>query len=259
MKRNINILKIGSSIINDANSLDLFLSQFARLSEPKILVHGGGRIATELCGQLGITTKMINGRRITSTENLSVVTMVYAGLINKNICAKLQSYNCNAIGLSGVDANSILSAKRDVNPIDYGWVGDIAEVSVNIIQLFLANNMAPVFCAIGHDGKGQLLNTNADTIAAEIAIAMSHDFESRLIYCCDKKGVLADTNNDDSVIESISWAKYQGLKEKGIIDEGMMPKMENSFHALENNVSKVIIGNINVIDAENKLYTSITL
>ncbi len=272
MKKKLYVIKIGGGIIDDANGLNSFLADFARLSGPKILVHGGGNAATRLSDQLGIPTSMINGRRVTSAENLSVVTMVYAGLINKTICAELQGNNCNAIGLSGADANSILSAKRNADPIDYGYVGDIVKVNIDTVRLFLANNMTPVFCAIGHDGNGQLLNTNADTIAAEIAIAMAdnmsnnnlaedkgQEYEVELIYCFDKKGVLADANDENSVIASINRAEYSELKANGIINSGMLPKMENCFHALENNVSEVIIGNASVINKSNKLYTKIML
>ncbi len=259
MKKKLYVIKIGGGIIDNSNGLNSFLADFARLSGPKILVHGGGNAATRLGDQLGIATRMINGRRITSAENLSVVTMVYAGMINKTICAELQGNNCNAIGLSGADANSILSAKRDADPIDYGYVGDIVKVNVDAVRLFMANNMTPVFCAIGHDGNGQLLNTNADTIAAEIAIAMSQEYETELIYCFDKEGVLADANDENSVIASINRAKYSELKTNGIINSGMLPKIENCFHALENNVAEVIIGNASVINKSNKLFTKIIL
>jgi len=259
MKNKLPIIKIGGNIIDDDQSLNLFLADFANLSGPKILIHGGGKLATKLSNQLGITTQMVNGRRVTSTEDLSVVTMVYSGLINKKICAKLQGSDCNALGLSGADANCILASIRDTIPINYGWVGDLKKVNFDIIQLFLKNNITPVFCAISHDGEGQLLNTNADTIAAEIAIEMSKEYETELIYCFEKNGVLEDLNDDNSVITSINKESYHRLKAKGIIDKGMLPKLENCFHALEKNVSSVIIKGTQGIHNKSELYTTLTL
>jgi acetylglutamate kinase len=183
--------------------------------------------------------------------------MVYAGLINKQICAQLQGKNCNAIGLSGADANTIQASLRDTAPIDYGWVGDISKVNSSPIQLFLTNNITPVFCAINHDGKGQLLNTNADTVAAEIAIEMSKEYDTELIYCFEENGVLEDIKDPTSVITSISQKTYTDLKAKGIIAKGMIPKLDNCFHALKHNVAKVIIGNASLLGNENELYTTL--
>jgi len=259
MKNKLQVVKIGGNIINDEQLLDKFLSDFAQLEGAKILVHGGGKLATELSKQLGVVTQMINGRRVTSDKDIDIVTMVYAGLINKKITAKLQGNHCNAIGLSGADANSIQASKRPASPTDYGWVGDIESVNNETIALFLENNITPVFCAISHDNKGQLLNTNADTISSEIAISMSENFEVTLIYCFEKQGVLKDVNDENSVISSINTEVYSALKKNKIIHEGMLPKMENCFHALANNVSKVKIGNINMINNTNSLYTTLTL
>ncbi|MDG1849429.1 MAG: acetylglutamate kinase [Flavobacteriales bacterium] len=259
MKAKLTVIKIGGEIINNSEKLDSFLSDFSRLDEPKILIHGGGKIATALSAKLGIETRMHEGRRITSKENLDVVTMVYAGLINKNITASLQSRECNAIGLSGADANTILASKRPLKPTDYGFVGDIQSINSKVIDTFIENQMVPIFSAICHDGKGLLLNTNADTIATEIAIAMSAKYDTELIYCFDKKGVLMDVNDEDSVVENINTEGYRNLREQNVIHDGMLPKMENAFHALNNNVSKVMIGNTNFIKNRTEAHTLLTL
>lgn len=259
MKNKLQVIKIGGNIINDDQLLDKFLSDFAKIEGAKILVHGGGKLATEVSEQLGVVTQMVNGRRITSDKDIDIVTMVYAGLISKKITAKLQELNCNAIGLSGADGNSILATKRPALPTDYGWVGDVESVNNETIALFLENKITPVFCAITHDNNGHLLNTNADTIASEIAIAMSKEYETELMYCFEKKGVLRDVADDDSVITSINTEEYNDLKTNGIIHEGMLPKMENCFHALAKNVSKVIIGNTTIIQNKNSSYTTLTL
>lgn len=258
MKNKIAIIKIGGNIIDDEKTLNAFLIDFAKIDCAKILIHGGGKTASKLNEKLGIKTAMNEGRRITSTKNLDTVTMVYAGLINKKIVSKLQGNNCNALGLSGSDANCILATKRPTTPIDFGWVGDVKSINSSTINLFLSNRITPVFSAISHDGNGQLLNTNADTVAAEIAIAMSAFYETELIYCFEKKGVLQDVNDEDSVIPTINSEKYETLKEQKIINEGMLPKLENCFHALNNNVNTVIIGNTKVIN-NGKTYTTLTL
>lgn len=257
MTKKLKIIKIGGNIIDDGQELASFLIDFARLEGPKILVHGGGKSATKLSEKLAVPTQMIDGRRITSTENLEIVIMVYAGLINKQICAQLQGKNCNAIGLSGADANTIQASLRETTPIDYGWVGDISKVNSSPIQLFLTNNITPVFCAINHDGKGQLLNTNADTVAAEIAIEMSKEYDTELIYCFEENGVLEDIKDPTSVIASINQKSYFKLKTDGIIAKGMIPKIDNCFHALEHNVAKVLIGNASLLTNENELYTTL--
>ena len=259
MKSKLIVIKIGGNIINDKNALNGFLKDLSKREEKIILVHGGGKLATELSDQLGIPTQMIDGRRITSKENLDIVTMVYAGLINKKITAQLQAFGKNAIGLSGADANCIASNKRPTKPIDYGFVGDIKGVNSETIQYFLEKNLLPVFCAITHDVKGQLLNTNADTIAAEVAIAMSAIFETELIYCFEKKGVLANSEDDDSVILKINKENYKQLQNDGVIHSGMLPKMKNCFHALENNVHKVLIGDTQILQHSQTIFTTLTL
>ncbi|MCH2223343.1 MAG: acetylglutamate kinase [Crocinitomicaceae bacterium] len=252
MKSKISIVKIGGNIIDDPYALKTFISDFAKIKHPKILIHGGGKIANRLNEELGIKTVMNEGRRITSAKNLDTVIMVYAGLINKRIVSALQGQECNAIGLSGADANCIQASKRSVHPVDFGWVGDVKSINQSTINLFLREGITPVFCAISHDGNGQLLNTNADTIASEIAISMSNDYDTELIYCFEKSGVLQNVNDDDSIIQKINTKKYLELKTKRIINKGMLPKMENCFHALNNNVSKVIIGNSSVINNDEK-------
>lgn len=259
MKTKLTVIKIGGEIINNPEQLQAFLADFSRLNEPKVLVHGGGKIATALSAKLGIETRMQEGRRITTKENLEVVTMVYAGLINKNITASLQSQKCNAIGLSGADASVIVASKRPSKPLDYGYVGDIQSINSKVIDTFVQSQMVPVFSAICHDGKGQLLNTNADTIATEIAIAMSEKYDTELIYCFDKKGVLMDVNDDDSVVGKINTDVYRNLREQKVIHDGMLPKMENAFHALNHKVSKVMIGNTDFIKDRTEAHTLLTL
>lgn len=255
----IAVVKIGGNVIEDPAALEGFLDAFSKMEGPKILVHGGGKLATSLANKLGIPSTLIQGRRITDAQNLEVITMVYAGLANKNIVAQLQAKKCNAIGLSGVDANTILAHKRPVKEVDYGFVGDIDQANPDAISCFIQGGFTPVFCAITHDGKGQLLNTNADTIAAEIAIALSVTYDTCLFYCFEKNGVLKDINDPNSVIPDINTASYQELLDKKYIADGMLPKMQNCFHALQRNVSKVCIGNTDMLDPKTNLYTTIRL
>lgn len=259
LKNIVNIVKIGGNVINDDDQLNVFLEDFAKLEGLKILVHGGGKKATKLASQLKLTPKMINGRRITDKENLEVVTMVYAGLINKNIVAKLQKHNCIAIGLTGADANTIKAHKRIVKDIDYGFAGDIDHVDHSNIKILLDNNLTPVFCAITHNKKGQLLNTNADTIASEVAVALSKEYNVVLTYCFEKNGVLKNMNDDNSVINTINSQDYVSLKEDKIITDGMLPKLENCFYALQHGVSKIIIGNPTLIANKDQPSTTLTL
>ncbi|HNO70168.1 MAG TPA: acetylglutamate kinase [Bacteroidia bacterium] len=241
--KTVYIIKVGGNVIDEPVVLDKFLSDFSKLNGLKILVHGGGKIATELSKTLGIIPQMLNGRRITDAETLKVVTMVYAGLINKNIVAKLQALKCNAIGLTGADANTIPATKRSVEETDYGFVGDIDNFNLAIqsLKLFLDNRMVPVFSAITHDGVGSLLNTNADTIASALATALSKEYETVLLYCFEKKGVLKDVNDNNSVITKISGSDYDRLKQTGIIYQGMIPKLDNAFTAIDNGVKAVYI------------------
>ncbi|MFP4845109.1 acetylglutamate kinase [Winogradskyella sp. PE311] len=256
--KTLKIIKIGGNIIDDSEALELFLSQFAKLKGPKILVHGGGKLATQLAKKMNVPVKMNEGRRITDNETLDIITMVYAGKINKNIVAQLQANDCNAIGFSGADGNSIISVKRPAQPIDYGFVGDVKQVNTKTLEVLLNNTVTPVFCAITHNESGQLLNTNADTIASELAIGFASIYNTELYYCFEKNGVLNDVENDDSVIETINTETYETLKDNSIIFEGMLPKLDNCFHAIHHNVQKVCIGKSDMLFNSNNKHTIIT-
>lgn len=255
----LSIIKIGGNIIEDEASLNKFLQLFANLEGHKILVHGGGKRATLIASKLGINSKLIDGRRITDAETLEVITMVYGGLVNKNIVAKLQALNIDALGLTGADINSIQSVKRPVQKIDYGFVGDVKQIASSSIDKLIQANFTPVFCAITHDKKGQLLNTNADTIANTIAAGMSRIYDASIYYCFELNGVLQDFNDKESVIKNINAESYKELLEKGIIADGMIPKIDNCFDALQNGVQKVYIGNTAMLTKENNNFTTITL
>lgn len=242
------VIKIGGNIIDDETKLSSFLKLFAGVKEKKILVHGGGKLATKLATDLGVEQQMVDGRRITDAETLKIVTMVYAGYINKNIVAQLQANGCNAIGLSGADGNLITAHKRKHATIDYGFVGDVDHVNASLLQNLLDHNMTIVAAPITQDGNGQLLNTNADTIAQEIAKALGKLYEVKLIYSFEKTGVLLNVENEDSVIPVINPAYYEELKEKKLIFAGMLPKLDNAFSALQNGVKQVIIGKAEQLD-----------
>lgn len=259
MKQKLSIIKIGGNIIEDQESLSQFLKLFAQLEGPKILIHGGGKRATEFGRRLGIESKMVEGRRITDAKSLELVVMVYAGLVNKNIVAQLQANNSNAIGLSGADANTVIAVKRPVNKLDFGFVGDIVNVNAGSISKLLTADFVPVFCALTHDRNGQLLNTNADTIASELAIAMSQAYDTTLYYCFEKKGVLRSIKDEDSVIQKIDLKSYENLKQKKIVADGMLPKLDNCFHALNKDVQQVCIGDISMFKPEAQFFTTITL
>jgi acetylglutamate kinase len=243
-KKQLHIIKIGGNVIDNSENLHHFLKDFTALDAYKILVHGGGKVATQLSEELGIESKLVDGRRITDIGTLRVVTMVYGGLINKNIVAQLQRFGNNAIGLTGADGNFIRTKKRPVKTIDYGFVGDMDEKSIDpeSIGKLLDAGFTPVFCAITHDGEGQLLNTNADTIASALAVALSKLYETTLIYCFEKKGVLYDINDEESIIRDIDPARYEELKKQQIIHSGMLPKLDNAFTAINCGVKAVIIG-----------------
>lgn len=240
----LHIIKIGGNIIDDPEALTAFLQKFSALEGNKILVHGGGKIASRVATDMGIPVQMIEGRRVTDEQMLNVVTMVYAGLTNKHVVAELQHRHCNAIGLCGADANAIQAVKRPVDKIDYGFVGDLLSDSVNVhsIARLLEAGFTPVFSAITHDGKGKLLNTNADTIASSLAVALSVSYQVSLVYCFDKNGVLSDVNDEDSVIDTIRSSEFSALHASGIIHDGMIPKLFNAFDALSKGVSDVYIG-----------------
>jgi acetylglutamate kinase len=236
------IVKIGGNIIDDDGLLKAFLQEFANIKGDKILVHGGGKLATQLAADLNIPQQMIDGRRVTDTASLKVVTMVYAGFINKNIVAQLQSLGCDAVGISGADGNAIKAHKRIHATIDYGFVGDVDTVNSAFLTALLQDNKIIVIAPITHDGSGQLLNTNADTIAQETAKAMCNDFDVQLIYSFEKSGVLLDAEDDSTVITSLHFMYYQQLKIEQKIFAGMIPKLDNAFAALQSGVKKVIIG-----------------
>jgi acetylglutamate kinase len=252
------VVKIGGNVIEEPQALSMFLKDFSQMQGPKILVHGGGKKATAMAQQLGIPVQMVDGRRITDAQNLDIITMLYGGKINKNIVARLQALECNAMGLSGVDANAIQAIKRPIGTIDYGYVGDVTEVNTSFFQLLIDHGVTPVCCAITHDRKGQLLNTNADTIAATVAVALSKHFQVSLWYCFEKQGVLEDIEDDHSVIENINPKKYALLKATHAIHSGMIPKMDNCFEALKKGVSKVKIGAPPMILGKTK-HTTLTL
>ena len=236
------VVKIGGNIIDDEQLLSSFLKKFAAIRNKKILIHGGGKLATRIAEKMGIPQQMIDGRRLTDAETLKIVTMVYAGYINKNIVARLQSMQCNSVGITGADGNSILSHIREKAGIDYGFAGDIDQVDTSWFIQLLLNGQTLVVAPITHDGKGQLLNTNADTIAQEISKSLSSFFEVVLIYSFEKSGVLKDVENENSVIEKLHLGYYNELKETEKIFAGMIPKLDNAFKAIEAGVHKVIIG-----------------
>lgn len=246
----LTVVKIGGNVIDNAEALDAFVHDFACLPSPKILVHGGGKLATHLSQRLGIETRMVQGRRITDRETLDVVTMVYAGLVNKTIVAKLQAEGCNAVGLSGADANVIPATKRNPEPVDYGYVGDIHadEVNVSFIKTLLDSGITPVFCALTHDGKGSMLNSNADSVASSVAVSMSKKMPVDLIFCFELLGVMRNIEDEDSLVPEIDEAVYARLREEGIVQKGMIPKIDNAFSAIRQGVERVVIkssGNLN--------------
>ena len=259
MRPKLSIVKIGGSVIENSREFETFLGLFAQISELKILVHGGGKKATEIEKKLGISSEYFNGRRITNSQSLDVMIMVYAGLLNKKITAGLQAKNCNAIGLSGADGGVIVAHKRPVGEVDFGLVGDINRVKSQTVSDLLNCGMVPVFCALTHDGSGQLFNTNADTIASELAIGLSGTYETTLYYCFEKQGVLKSIEDENSVIRHIDRNHYERLLQQQVISDGMLPKLENCFHALESKVHQICIGNISMLKPNAELYTLITL
>lgn len=242
--KKLSVIKIGGNVIDNSEKLHQFLLDFTALPGDKILIHGGGKIATELGVSLGVEAKMVDGRRITDIETLRIVTMVYAGLINKNMVAQLQAKGCNAIGLTGADGNVIKAVKRPVKDIDYGYVGDLdaSSVSAETLGSLLNAGLVPVLCAITHDGDTQLLNTNADTIASAVAVAMSSYYETSLVYCFEKRGVMRDIDDDNSLVTEIRMEQFDTLKNDGVVSGGMIPKLHNAFEAIKSGVSAVYIG-----------------
>lgn len=262
-KHKLHIIKIGGNVIDKEASLLSFLKDIASIKTPLILVHGGGKIATKIGDQLGIESKYVDGRRITDDATIDVVTMVYGGLVNKKIVASLQALNCNAIGLTGADANIIPAVKRPVKTIDYGWVGDLEANNIDTgkLQLFLDNGLTPVFAPLTHDRAGHILNTNADTIASSMAVALSNVYDVRLIYCFEKKGVLENVEDESSVIRLIDKKKYGQLKAENKLFAGILPKIDNAFNAIDAGVKEVLIGDANDLiqnTTDNTIGTLIT-
>ncbi len=259
MKPELAIVKIGGNVIENPEELQRFLTFFSDIKNPKILVHGGGKRATEVGKKLGIEARMVAGRRITDTASLDVALMVYAGLVNKKIVGQLQGLGCNAIGLSGADANLIHAHKRPVNNIDYGWVGNIESVNTSTLTTLITSGLVPTFCALTHDKKGQMLNTNADTIASELAIGLKQEFSVTLYYCFEKQGVLRDKDDDHTVIPQINLETYNKLLADQIISDGMLPKLANSFNALQAGVRQVCIGSTDMIASNPGRHTILSL
>lgn len=241
MKEKITIVKVGGKIVEEPETLAALLRDFSAIKGYKMLVHGGGRSATKVAAQLGIETTMVDGRRVTDTEMLNVVTMVYGGLVNKNIVAGLQGNGVNALGMTGADMNIIRSEKRPVKTVDYGWVGDVKEVNGEALATLIKSGVVPVIAPLTHDKAGHLLNTNADTMAGECAKGLAAIFDVHLVFCFEKAGVLRDENDDNSVVSEIDRDIYGQLREAGIVSGGMIPKLDNAFEAIAAGVSEVII------------------
>lgn len=248
MKEKLTLIKVGGKIVEEEATLQALLSDFAAIEGRKVLVHGGGRSATKLAARLGIESQMVNGRRITDAETLKIVTMVYGGLVNKNIVARLQACGVNALGLTGADMDVIRSVKRPVKDVDYGFVGDVERVDATLLGDLIAKGVVPVMAPLTHDGCGNMLNTNADTIAGETAKALAQLFDVTLVYCFEKRGVLRDENDDDSVIPQITRADFEQLVADGVVQGGMIPKLENAFEALRAGVSQGIITQASAIN-----------
>jgi len=241
MKEKLTLVKVGGKIVEEPATLQKLLNDFSKIEGYKVLVHGGGRSATKLAAELGIESKMVNGRRITDADTLRVVTMVYGGLVNKNIVAGLQAVGINALGLTGADMNLIRSEKRPVAEVDYGYVGDVKEVNADLLASLIGQGVVPVLAPLTHDKAGNMLNTNADTIAGEAAKALAKHFDVTLMYCFEKRGVLRDEHDDESVIPEIDRGLFKQYVEEGIIQGGMIPKLENSFQAIDAGVKEVVI------------------
>ncbi len=241
MKDKLTIIKVGGKIVEESQALDNLLHGFASIDGFKLLVHGGGRSATKLAAEMGVETRMVDGRRITDDAMLRIVTMVYGGLVNKSVVAALQAMGLDAIGLTGADLNIIKSHKRPIKDVDYGWVGDVDEVNADMLAGLLRIGAVPVIAPLTHDKRGHLLNTNADTMAGETAKAMAKLFDVTLVYCFEKSGVLLDENDDNSVIPVIDRKRFTDLVPSGVVNGGMIPKIENALQAVDSGVKEVII------------------
>ena len=248
MKEKITIIKVGGKIVEEEATLAALLDRFAAIEGRKVLIHGGGRSATRIAERLGIESRMVDGRRITDEATLQVVTMVYGGLVNKNIVAGLQARGVNALGLTGADCNIIKAHKRPAGKVDYGFVGDVERADGDMLSRLIEQGITPIIAPLTHDGKGSILNTNADTMAAETAKALAGLYDVTLIYCFELPGVMRNPDDDSSIIPSITAESYRTLLDEGVISGGMIPKMENAFNAIGNGVSKVIITRADAID-----------
>lgn len=248
MKEKITIIKVGGKIVEEQDSLAALLDRFSAIEGNKVLIHGGGRSATRMAERLGIESRMINGRRITDSDTLQVVTMVYGGLVNKTIVAQLQARGVNALGLTGADCNIIKAHKRPVGEVDYGFVGDVDKADGLMLSRLIEQGIVPIVAPLTHDGNGNLLNTNADTMAAETAKALSAHYDTRLIYCFEFPGVMRDPDDADSLIPTITRDSYRTLLADGIVSGGMVPKIDNAFNAIDNGVGEVIITRADAID-----------
>lgn len=251
MKEHITVVKVGGAVVEDEAQLERLLSDFSAIEGRKVLVHGGGRRATQVAAQLGIESKMVNGRRITDKDMLQVVTMVYGGLVNKNLVARLQANGVNALGLTGADMNVMRSHKREVKTVDYGYVGDVDSADGKQLQTLIEAGVTPVMAPLTHDGKGTILNTNADTIAAETAKALAAYYDVTLIFSFEKKGVLSNPDDDDSVIPVITRPDFDRYVAEGVIAGGMIPKLDNAFSAINDGVKEVIITLATAIDGKH--------
>lgn len=248
MKEKITVIKVGGKIVEESESLDNLLDRFAAIGGRKVLIHGGGRSATRMAERLGIESRMVDGRRITDSDTLQVVTMVYGGLVNKNIVAQLQARGINALGLTGADCNIIKAHKRPVKEIDYGFVGDVECADGAMLARLVEQGITPIVAPLTHDGKGNLLNTNADTMAAETAKALAVHYDVTLIYCFELPGVMRDPEDAESLIPTITRESYRNLLADGTVSGGMIPKIDNAFNAIENGVKEVIITRADAID-----------
>lgn len=250
--KQLTVIKVGGAVVEDEAQLSQLLKDFSSIAGPKVLVHGGGRSATKVAAQLGIETKMVNGRRVTDAEMLDVVTMVYGGLVNKRVVARLQAHGVNAIGLTGADVDVIRSHKRPPKDgIDYGFVGDVDRADGKMLSTLVEAGIVPVMAPLTHDGAGHILNTNADTIAGETAKALAQYYDVTLVYCFEKKGVLSNPDDDDSVIPVITRNDFRHYVEDGTVSGGMIPKIENAFQAIDAGVKKVVITYASAIDGNN--------
>lgn len=248
----LTLIKVGGKIVEEQATLSRLLASFAAIPGRKVLVHGGGRSATAMASRLGIESRMVGGRRITDKAMLEVVTMVYAGLVNKNIVAGLQAQGVNALGMTGADMNILLSDKRPVGEVDYGYVGDVRRVDAAALSALIEMGVVPVIAPLTHDGQGSMLNTNADTMAGETAKALASRYEVSLVYCFEKRGVLRDENDDNSVIAEMTRQQFETYRAEGVVQGGMIPKLENAFDAIRHGVREVIITRADAIGEEHE-------